>query len=121
MNKKRLRNIGTRARFVPFWIMLAVLGILLAGSFITPIRIVLDDAFDRIESSAIDNNTPLLSCTNSNASGIMKATCWSLGGFMVVFILYLLYQWITAMINGAKAKGPVFAPRLRRVQQALQQ
>jgi len=115
-----MKNIGRRARFMPFWILLGVMGILLIGSQITPLRIVLDDSFERIEESATANGTPELSCTDPSASGIMKATCFSLGGFMVVFILYLLYSWVTGMINGAQKKVPVFAPRLRRMQAALE-
>lgn len=105
-----------RGRFIPFWVFLGVLGVLLIGSFITPIRIVLDDSFSRIESSATANGTPLLSCNNPNASGIMKATCFSLGGFMVIFIMYGLYVWISGMVAGAKKPGAIFAPRYRQLQ-----
>lgn len=115
-----MKDIGKRARFMPFWIMLGILGLLLIGSFITPMKITLDTAFENIEDSATANGTPKLSCLSSEASGIMKATCFSLGGFVLV-IIYMIYQWVTGMIAGSKAKGAIFAPRLRRMQQALEQ
>lgn len=116
-----MKDIGKRGRFMPFWILFGIMGVLLIGSQITPLRIVLDDSFERIEDAAIANDNPKLSCTSEEASGIMKATCFSLGGFMVIFILYVLYSWITAMVNGAKKNGPVFAPRLRKMQAALEE
>lgn len=109
-----------RGRFAPFWVMLGVLGILLIGSFITPLRIVLDDSFARIESSAIDNGNPALSCTDSSASGIMRATCFTLGGFMVMFILYALYYWTAGMVAGAKSPTAVYSKRLSQAQAALE-
>ncbi len=114
-------NKNKHGRFMPFWIMLGVLGVLLIGSFITPIRIVLDSAFENIEESAVANGTPELSCTNPNANPLLKATCFSLAGFLVLFIFPVLYSWITGMVNGSKAKGAVFAPRLRQMQAALEE
>lgn len=116
-----LENMGTRARFMPFFIMLAILGILLIGSFITPLRLVLDNVFENFEDNAINNGDPKLSCTNSDSYWYIKSTCFTLGGFMVIFVLYILYQWVTAMTNGSKKNGPVFAPRYRKIQAALQQ
>jgi hypothetical protein len=113
--------MNKNARFKFFWVLFAILGILLIGALITPFRITLDNIFTRIEMNAIDNGTPELSCTSPNASGIMKATCFTLGGFLTMFILYLLYHWVSGMINGAKARGPVFAPKYKKMQEALEQ
>lgn len=112
--------MNKKGRFVPFWVMFGILGVLLIGSFITPFRIVLDDVFLNIEDNAAANGTPLLSCTDPAASGIMKATCFSLGGFMVIFVLYALYYWVSGMTAGAKSPTPVFSRRLSAVQAALE-
>lgn len=114
------------ARFAPFYIMFAVLGILLLGSFITPFRIVLDNIFNNIqntadaEQAAGNPNYANLSCTDPSASGIMKATCFSLGGFMVIFVLYGLYYWISGMVAGAQSPTPVFSNRLNAISRSLE-
>ncbi len=112
--------INKKARFAPFWILLGVLGILLLGSFIPVFQISLDDVFSNIQDSADANGQPELSCTSSEASGIMKATCFTLGGFLFMFIVYSLFYWISGMVAGAKAKGPVFSPKYREAQAALE-
>lgn len=118
--------MNKKGRFAPFWIILAVLGILLIGSFITPFRIVLDDIFENIqdnadaEEAAGNPNFANLSCTDANASVLMKGTCFTLGGFMVVFILYVLYTWISGMVAGAGARTPVYGNKLNAYRAALE-
>ncbi len=109
-------NKNKKARFMPFWILLGLLGILLIGSFITPLRIVADDIFLRIESNAIENETPGLSCTNPDAPGWFKATCFTIGGILII-VIYILYQFVTAMINGSQSKVSLLSLRYRRQQQ----
>jgi len=112
--------MNKNGRFAPFYVILGILGILLIGSFITPFKIVLDDIFGNIEESATANGNPALSCTDPSASGIMKATCFTLGGFMVVFILYTLYYWISGMVAGAKSPTPVYSSKLNMYKAALE-
>lgn len=112
--------MNTKARFTPFWVMLGILGILLLGSFITPFKIVLDDTFHRIESNAIINDTPTLSCSNPDSEWYIKSTCFTLGGFMSVFIIYVLYNWVSGMVAGAKSPTAIFSPRYNQMQQALE-
>ena len=95
------------ARFMPFWIMLGLLGVLLIGAYITPFKIVLDDIFRNMNSNADSK----LTCTDPDAYWYIKSTCFTLGGFMVVFILYLLYNWVSAMVNGARHPGRIFSAR----------
>ena len=105
------------ARFVPFWVMFGVLGILLIGSFITPFKIVLDDIFRNIEINSSSNGTPTLSCKDPSATNIMKATCFSLGGFMFLFVGYLLYNWVSGMLTGAISPTPIISRRRLLTQQ----
>ena len=114
-----MESINKKGGFKPFFILFGILGILLIGIMITPLRLVLDDSFERIEESALANGTPELSCTNPNASGLMKGTCFTLGGFMVVFILYILYSWVNGMVAGAKSPRPIFSPRYKQQQAQL--
>jgi len=108
-----------QGRFAIFWILLGILGVLLIGSFITPINLVLDNTFNNMEESAIANGNHL-SCTDSEAPPLMKATCFTLGGFLVMFIFYLLYSWISGMINGATAPSAIFSPRYKAMQRSLE-
>jgi len=107
-----------KGRFAPFWVFLAILGILLIGSFITPFKIVLDDTTDRLDSNAI-NNGNTLSCSNPDSPWFIKSTCVTLQGFMVIFVLYLLYKWINGMYTGAKSKEAVFSPRYEQMKESL--
>ncbi len=102
-------------RFALFWAFFGVLGILLIGSFITPMQIVLDDVFRNIDDNAT-NNGNTLSCSNVNAPNYIKATCFTLGGFIVMFILYILYYWVSGMIEGAKKRTPVLSQRYNQFQ-----
>lgn len=117
-----LSNIkNKRGTFKPFWVLLALMGIMLIGSFINPIKITQDFIFQNIEDNAEANGTPEFSCTSPEAKPLMKATCFTLGGTLVFFVLYLLFMWISGMVAGAKANKPVFAPRYRQMQAALEQ
>lgn len=115
-----LRKINKKARFAPFWIMLAIFGILLLGAFITPIKIMLDDIFLRFETNATANGDSKLGCSDADAYWYIKSTCFVLGGTLVLFILYVLYTWLTAMVNGAKSPDAIFAPKLKQMQRDLE-
>ncbi len=108
-----------KARFIPFWILFCILGLLLLGAMISPMKYVLDDAFRNIEENAVNNGNDL-SCSNPNAPGWFKAVCFSLQGYVAMFFLYLIYMWVTSMTNGAKSKTAVFAPRLEAQRRALE-
>lgn len=108
-----------RGKFAPFWVILGILGIFLLGSFITPFRIVLDDSFERWENNAIAEGDTNLSPSNPDAHWWVKSTAFVLGGFMAVFVLYGLYNWISGMVNGARSSEPVFSKKYRALQQAL--
>lgn len=104
--------MNKKGRFMPFWILFGLLGIFLIGSFITPFKIVLDDVFENIETNSVNEADTKLSCTSDDAYWFMKATCFTLGGFMVIFVLYLLYQWVSAVTAGSMFPGPILSPRL---------
>lgn len=110
-----------KARFAPFWILFGLLGVLLLGVMITPFKITLDDTFDRMDNNAIANGDTTLSCSDPNAKWYIKSTCFTLGGFMSIFIIYVLYSWVSAMYNGSKSKTAIFSPRYKAMQRALEQ
>lgn len=108
--------MNKKGGFAPFWIMFGIFGVLLLGAFIVPFMITMDNSFRMFNS----NPDASLTCNSENSAWHIKATCFTFQGMMPVFIIYVLYKWISGMINGSRAKGAIFAPRLREMERALE-
>lgn len=109
--------MNKKGRFPIFWVLFGLMIVLFVGSFITPFKYVLDNVFSNMNS----NPNALLRCGSEDSLWYIKATCFTLQGFMIIFISYLLYVVVQAMINGATSKTPILSNRYRQRQSALQQ
>lgn len=102
---------NNKGKFAPFWIMLGIFFILFIGALITPFKYVLDEVFKDMNS----NSNVSLRCNNPDAVWYVRATCFVLQGFMIVFILYLLYSVIDFISKGVTTKTPVISQRYNQI------